>query len=804
MNELDGELKGFRTSDRRVRLLRAGLLASAVVALLAACATAERALLPSNDPRVANRPLLPAPMAQRAPATAEPAEKSPSEAQAAPPATAFKPTPTFAGRDATIPPKGRAASPYPADEVRDISLNFDQTPLPTFIQVVFGNILKSTFLVDPAVAQRVDMVTLRTSQPQNRGEVLETARLLLKTFGVSVVDVGGAYRIVPDSAATGFSPDIQRGRALPDVPQPMRPVFFFYELQSVRVQEAAQWLRAIFGNRIQFTEDAQRNALMLSGLTDSVASVIDALQVLDQPRLRGRTSVRIEPAYWSADDLARRLSEVLTAEGWQVGTQASGNQPIILLPIAAINSIIAFSVTPTAMEHVARWAKELDQPGSSRTGGGTGFFTYSVRNTDARELAKTLQELLAGAAPAGQGAQAAAQRAPARVVVNPGTNTLILQGAPDSYTQFVSLLRELDQPARTALIEVTVAEVRLSENESLGVEWAMAEQTVNGNTVRGGTLGGLGIGTGGLTIRMFSSAGEARAVINALASTNRARVLSSPRLMARNGEQASIQVGQEVPIITSQQTTSTGIPTAAVLQTIQYKQVGVILRVRPIIHSSGRIELDVSQEVSSASSTQTGVNNSPTISNRKVDTKLALADGSTVLLAGLISQNATRGDTGVPFLKDVPVIGQLFRVNNDTSERTELIVLITPYLVNNDFEARAITDAFRSQLGPWAQTVVGAAAVVLPPTPAPTPAGAPLQSPEATRPQSLPASGTPAAPPEAASSAPVLPKPQSAPPPSSPPAPTVQTPGGSGVQVDDPKLLEELQRGAGGTKPKGK
>jgi general secretion pathway protein D len=322
--------------------------------------------------------------------------------------------------------------------------------------------------------------------------------------------------------------------------------------------------------------------------------------------------------------------------------------------------------------------------------------------------------------------------------------------------------------------------------------------------VRGGTLGGLGIGTGGLTIRMFSSAGEARAVINALASTNRARVLSSPRLMARNGEQASIQVGQEVPIITSQQTTSTGIPTAAVLQTIQYKQVGVILRVRPIIHSSGRIELDVSQEVSSASSTQTGVNNSPTISNRKVDTKLALADGSTVLLAGLISQNATRGDTGVPFLKDVPVIGQLFRVNNDTSERTELIVLITPYLVNNDFEARAITDAFRSQLGPWAQTVVGAAAVVLPPTPAPTPAGAPLQSPEATRPQSLPASGTPAAPPEAASSAPVLPKPQSAPPPSSPPAPTVQTPGGSGVQVDDPKLLEELQRGAGGTKPKGK
>ncbi|MBP7493145.1 MAG: type II and III secretion system protein [Rhodoferax sp.] len=187
-----------------------------------------------------------------------------------------------------------------------------------------------------------------------------------------------------------------------------------------------------------------------------------------------------------------------------------------------------------------------------------------------------------------------------------------------------------------------------------------------------------------------------------MANSNRARVLSSPRIMARNGEAATIQVGQEVPVITSQQTTAaTG--STGILQSVQYRNTGVILKVKPIIHAGDRIELEVSQEVSSAQSTTTGVASSPTISTRKVDTKLTLRDGATVLLGGLMSSNQTNGDSGIPFLKDVPAVGQLFRVNTDNTTRTELIVLITPYIISDDKDAQAITDAFRSRLGDWAQ-----------------------------------------------------------------------------------------------------
>lgn len=765
------------------------------VLLLASCTTAQRALLPTDRQPLAREPVLPAPMAER---EKEPEQRPDATASAAGAAreTVIAPTPPLAEAPRRVK-QAPSTTPFPADEPRNTSLNFDQTPLPTFIQVVFGNVLKSNVLIDPAVAQRQDLVTVRTGKPQNRAEVLDTTRLLLKTYGVAVVDIGGVFRVVPDSAATGFNPEIRRGRALPDVPPPLRPVYQFYDLESVRVQDAAQWLRTIFGNRIQFTEDQQRNALLISGMADTVANVIESLQVLDQPMLRGRSSIRIEPAYWTADELARKLAEVLTAQGFSVGTVATGNQPILLLPIAPINSIVAFAVAPTALEHVTRWAKELDQPGTGRAGGAAGLFTYSARNTDARELAKTLQELMGGTATAAAPtAPGQTPRAAPRVVVNPGTNTLIFQGAPDTYTQFISLLQELDRPARTALIEVTVAEVKLGDREALGIEWQLGDATVNNSTVRAGTLGGLGIGTGGLTVRVLSSAGQTRALINALASTNRARVLSSPRLMARNGETATIQVGQEVPVITSQQTTSTGAIGGAILQTVQYRQTGVILRVRPIIHSSGRIELDVVQEVSSAEQTSTGVNISPTISTRKVETKLALGDGTTALLAGLISQNDSRSDSGIPFLKDIPLIGQLFRTNTDTTDRTELIVLITPYLVNNDFEVRSFTEAFRSQLGPWAAQR-GSAAVVLPPAAPPPPDLTPAPRKPATEGQPTPESRDATKPAQPAAKT----EPETARPQDQPSQERTKPAVESGRKVEDPKLLEELQRAIQPTPP---
>ena len=631
------------------------------------------------------------------------------------PATSLQstPKPPPAGKTGTIKP----ATPVAAtSEEATITVAFDQMPLPNFVQAVYGLILKKNYSMDPQVAARKDLVTLRASQLQTPAQIENAARLLLKTYGVAVTDLGaGNYRVTPDNTQTGYAPEILRGRALPDVPLPLRPIYQLVELQAVRSGEVVNWLSKIFGSKVSIIDDAPHNTMILSGQADEVAAVLAAIQVLDQPLMKGRQSQRINPVFWSADELAKKLAEILSAEGYSVANSSSGQVPINLIPIQGINAIIVFAGDPAVMQHIVDWAQEFDKPSSSRGSGG-GYFTYKARYTNAEGLAKTMQDVLGsiqpvtyapGAGPLG----VAAPKAPARVIVNAATNTLIFQGSSESHTQLLNLLQELDKPAKSALIEVTVAEVSLDDTTQLGVEWAFNKAGVNGGRITGGTLSGvplgsagttsgIGIGTNGLTIARLNSAGDLRLLVNFLATSTKANVLSSPRILARSGETASIQVGSEIPTINMQQTNAATGGTG-VLQSVQYRKTGVILTVKPIIYAGDRIDLDVTQEVSG--STKVGVAGSPIVDTRKVDTHLSLRDGASVLLGGLISQDNSHSETGVPLLKDIPGLGQLFRTNTDTRQKTEMLVLITPYIVADDHDAKEITDAFRNRLGDWAR-----------------------------------------------------------------------------------------------------
>lgn len=627
------------------------------------------------------------------------------------------------------PPPGLLSTVKPAapvaavKEEANITVAFDQMPLPNFVQAIYGVILKKNYSMDPQVASRQDLVTFRAAQAQTPSQIEIASRLLLKTYGVAVTDLGaGNYRIALDNTRTGYAPEILRGRALPTVPLPLRPIYQLVELQAVRSSEVSGWLTKVFGDKVSIIDVAANNTLILSGQADNVTAVLEAIHVLDQPLMKGRQSQRINPVFWSAEELGKKLGELLTAEGYSVTTAAgqAGSFPINLIPIQGINALIVFAADPAVMQHIVEWAKELDKPNTS-SGAGAGYFTYKVRYTNAENLARTMQAVLGEAQaatppptyPAGAvvvGTPAAPVK-PGRVIVNSATNTLIFQGGKENHTQLLNLLQELDKPAKSALIEVTVAEVTLDNTTQLGVEWAFNASGASGSTYTGGTLGGvplgatlstagIGIGTGGLTIARLNSVGDLRLLLNMLATSSQANVLSSPRILARNGETASIQVGSEIPTIDQQQTNAaTG--GVGVLQSVQYRKTGVILSVKPIIYAGDRIDLEVTQEVSD--STRVGVAGSPIIDTRKVQTQLSLKNGTPVLLGGLISQNNSRAESGVPLLKDIPILGQLFRTNTDNNRKTEMLVLITPYIVADDHDAQEITDAFRNQLGEWAK-----------------------------------------------------------------------------------------------------
>lgn len=292
------------------------------------------------------------------------------------------------------------------------------------------------------------------------------------------------------------------------------------------------------------------------------------------------------------------------------------------------------------------------------------------------------------------------------VVVDKGSNTLIFQAKPDEYGQLLALLQSLDRPSKSALIEVTVAELKLDESSQLGFDWLTNHLKSRGGYTVSAPNGG-SAASGGINISLFNGAGVAKFALEALASDNRATILSSPRLMARNGETASIQVGDEVPVITSQQSAAVaGSSNVGLLQTVQYRSTGVILKIKPVIHSGDQIDLDVMQEVSQPQQTKVGLTTSPTISTRKVETRLTLRNGSTVLLAGLIDGSGSQGSSGVPILKDIPIIGNLFSGQSSSKSRREMIILITPYIASDSGEAEAITDAFRKSLGAWAKPAI--------------------------------------------------------------------------------------------------
>ncbi len=653
-------------------------------------------------------------------------------------------TPGPGGRTAPMPrPPAQAAVPG-GPSGAPISASFDQMPLPAFINTVFGELLKVNYQMDPSVASRQDVVTLRTGGARTPQELLTVATEVLSSYGLQVMRTDSIYRIVPSDVMMQQIPDVIRSRALPDVPVDLRPIFQYFQLQEAKVNDVVGAIANIVGTKVKLQPMPTTNAVIIFGLPQDMQTVSRMIATLDRASFGGNLSIRIDPVYWNAQPLAQRLHEIMRAQGYNasIGGQQS-DTPISIIPVAQVNSVLVFAPTQQVLDFVSAWAQQLDQPTGSEDN--QRVFLYFVRNTKAGGIADVVASAIEGssagnrqggagsqqsqqstsspsltsgsaATPAGGGLGQSAttsasagssqpsSRAVGRLVVDEVRNALIFSGSAAEWARYRPLIEQLDVPTREALIEVTVLEVALTDNTSLGVQ-GLFSGVIDSHPFTAGSLvtGATGAVTdpgqlaNGLNIRVFNSAGVLRGALTALATNNRVNVVSNPRLLARSGAEAKILIGDDVPTVTSQGQSTVGSST--VLQSVQYRQTGVVLTVKPIIHAGQRVDLEVSQEVSDVNTAaQVAGISSPTISSRKVTTQLALMDGATVILGGMIKENRTFGDEGVPVLKDIPIIGQAFRSNKDNRTRTELVVLITPYIITGPDDIKAITNAYTEHL----------------------------------------------------------------------------------------------------------
>ena len=609
-----------------------------------------------------------------------------------------------------------------------ISLNLNNFPLPAFINEVFGNRLGLSFSIAPSLQDKTDLVSLRLSEPQRPADLFATARFVLTDYGVAVSDRDGVLYFQPaENAPNDSLPLLVSGSALPDVPMSHRPVFQKVPMRVVRSDSMVNWLKEMFaGSSLQVTSDVLSNSVMLRGPIDLIRQASQAIEVFDQPALKGSHSMAISPVYADAEQLGAALVKVLQAEGYDV----SENPPlggVVVLRFKELQRVLVFAADPAILATARHWVEVLDRQSQEQVE--NGLFVYQVRNTQAAGIATMLGALGYSAnipdtglnasntsSPTGSpmgslangsstGAAATPTSTGARtiqgnpeqgsVVVDANRNAIIYKGSGQQWLQLRPLLEELDRPVPSVMIDVLLAEVNINDREGLGVDWRNVTASLGGKQLLIGTANGLG--ASGLNISALNSAGQTKAALNAFYENKQAVIRSSPKLMVRSGEEASIEVGNEIPVVTGT-TQSTDTSNAPITQTVQYRKTGVLLNIKPTVQASGVVDLRVSQELSESTDTSSGANLTPTINNRKIETTLTLRDGGSVMLAGLISNSKGRGNTGVPLLGDLPWIGGLFRSRSDSETRTELIVMIIPYIIRDFDEAQDLTRSYRQRM----------------------------------------------------------------------------------------------------------
>jgi general secretion pathway protein D len=355
-------------------------------------------------------------------------------------------------------------------------------------------------------------------------------------------------------------------------------------------------------------------------------------------------------------------------------------------------------------------------------------YVHAVQNGKAKEIAALLQQIFTGARPSITAPSPApssparpttpgAPSAPTPTPLMPGaatgdqlvseatkiipdeiTNTIIIMATPEDYEVIKKTIDGIDIIPRQVIIEGMIAEVNLTDNLSVGIS-AIFKGSIGGLDATWGLNAGnrtgvdpVNLSTLGFTFVGTDSAGAIRAFITAQATDSKAKVLAAPHILVSDNREARIQVGQQVPLVTSETIATASVPAQ---RTIQYRDIGVILKVKPRVNEGGLVSLDLTQEVSTFTTIKLYVDSTEIILNKtETTTSLVVQDGQTIIIGGLIREDTSRSRTGVPFLTKVPILGWLFGNTEDDKSRAELIILLTPYVVKDQKAARDVTSDF--------------------------------------------------------------------------------------------------------------
>ncbi len=564
--------------------------------------------------------------------------------------------------------------PQPRKAPSTVSFFFDDADIFEVVQTVFGDILKANYIIDPQVKGRVNF---RTVTPIPKDEVLSVIEIIFRLNGIGFVEEGGLYRIIPLADVSRELVYSQIGKTPEKVAIEM---FTFRNLdlkESMPDIENALGLH-LKGGTVRLVPVFRMNALIvIASSREQLDYIKEWADVFDTMYGIARPKIYVYPLQNSkASHIASLLQSILSGSGAAVGSPATSTTP-------ARTEQQRTTTQPGASAAPATTTTTTTTTATQRTGAGT---TVSSGGTFVSRETKIFADEI--------------------------TNSLIILAIPTDYAFLDETIKRLDTQPRQVVIEGLIARVDLTDNLSFGFAWSL-KTDVNITDIKPfnrdinlegdvssrpfGTTFDRGAGDG-FTFVATDPSGIVRARLTAALKDSTAKILAAPHILVSDNREARIQVGSQIPLATSTTTTPLADATNTTTSTIQYKDIGIILKVKPQINDSGLVSLELTQEVSSQGDTvKIAGSDFASINKTEATTELVAQDGQTIVIGGLIREDVTKSKDGIPLLSKIPLLGYLFSNTSNTSVRTELIILLTPHVVKSRPDAERVTSDYIHQ-----------------------------------------------------------------------------------------------------------
>ena len=581
------------------------------------------------------------------------------------------------------------------------------------IDAVLGAMLGADYSVDPAIQGNL---TLRTSQPVARDALVPLLESALKSINAVIIVQGATYKVLPIAEARSHAP-LSSG-ALSNYGGEISPTVPGFASEAIPLKhgsarEVGRLLQQFLGKDIVSDTDSALNQVVITGTADERQAGKKLVARFDVDTLADMNFEIYRLENVDATSLLSELERIFKPPFDIIGSR------VRIIPLPRLRSVLAIAADRNDLVRIEPWIRRLD----TGVAGKRKLYSYPVQNGRAKDLASALQQVLgmaggsggASTQPSGNGPSRGGEESPVasrntsteqsssagdapsgqtsgsqgvRIVPNEPTNALLIYADGEEYDFIKEALQKLDQPVAQVLIEATLAEVTLGNDLRYGVNFrgargdvAYANSSTGGNNPAS-VFPGFSVSVIGNSVS---------AVLNSLQSKTNVKVLSAPKIIVLNNQTATLQVGDQVPIITQQQQ-SVSSPGAPIVNTVELRDTGVILKVTPRVNDSGTVTLDIDQEVSDVAQTTTSGISSPTIQQRRLSSTVATKTGQMIALGGLIRERSSRNRSGIPLISQIPIIGAVFGSHVTTGARTELIILLTPTVIRSPDEVKGVVD----------------------------------------------------------------------------------------------------------------